>query len=671
MRNWMQALLISALFATGANAATLNGNSLALRSTGDSSGNAWILDRNGYAGTYITLPQAGPVTITISADGSGGPSMGLGVGDSFQSFSVSAGAHNYSQTLTLPAGTHFLRTELNNDRGVGSRQLKINSLSVEGAAFANSHSNENALAASDTYINNFRQGPATVKIHGLTAGGKVAVSLKRIDFDFGAGVHGGNNEFNGELGNQGTTQQVNYQKYLNQNFNSITTAGKGYWADNEAVRGQVYMSAVDQFYSYAQTHDMHARLHNMLYEQQQPNWVDALKQQAVTSTDAKSDLLAAINSRVGYYVGNSRSQFPEIDIYNESLNSGLEGDASTYWNLYGAAGVAAIYHNAKLAGAGYSPQLFLNEYGALQDPENYGNDYMRHVETVRQAGVDAGFGEIVGGIGLQLYETSHDVELPKRMLATLQSMNIQKLPSVLTEFGTFEDVSAEDSATMLGQAMRLMFGNGRSTGITVWDWTMEDGGVGQFGPFAALYTVDTHNWNSFAITPAGKVWQDQLGIQNWDGDPNNGWTTQLTATAAADGSISFSGFYGDYELTVGGKVYQLSLTKGVTQYELGDPLALAGDFNGDGKVDAADYSVWRNHLNSTYDLHGNGNEEGGSAGRVDQADYQLWRANFGRTSGTGTGSVAGSALPEPGALSLVAWLFLLLSLRKSRRVIRA
>jgi hypothetical protein len=43
---------------------------------------------------------------------------------------------------------------------------------------------------------------------------------------------------------------------------------------------------------------------------------------------------------------------------------------------------------------------------------------------------------------------------------------------------------------------------------------------------------------------------------------------------------------------------------------------LAGDFNGDGKVDAADYV----HLRSK----GNG--------AMDAADYNLWRSNFGRTS---------------------------------------
>jgi hypothetical protein len=68
--------------------------------------------------------------------------------------------------------------------------------------------------------------------------------------------------------------------------------------------------------------------------------------------------------------------------------------------------------------------------------------------------------------------------------------------------------------------------------------------------------------------------------------------------------------------------------------------SLAGDFNGDGKVDAADYVVWRKGLGTIYTA----------------ADYELWRSQYGRTpsSGAGAGSgLAGTSLPEPGAAGLI------------------
>ena len=74
-----------------------------------------------------------------------------------------------------------------------------------------------------------------------------------------------------------------------------------------------------------------------------------------------------------------------------------------------------------------------------------------------------------------------------------------------------------------------------------------------------------------------------------------------------------------------------------------------GDFNLDGRVDAADYTVWRNQLGSNSlaaDASGNGS--------VDQADYNIWKANFGAVAASGGGSVgqAAAAVPEPSSAML-------------------
>jgi probable HAF family extracellular repeat protein len=59
---------------------------------------------------------------------------------------------------------------------------------------------------------------------------------------------------------------------------------------------------------------------------------------------------------------------------------------------------------------------------------------------------------------------------------------------------------------------------------------------------------------------------------------------------------------------------------------------LAGDFNNDGAVDAADYIVWRKTDGT-------------------QPAYNAWRANFGRSNAIG--SLAGTRVPEPSAAMLV------------------
>jgi autotransporter-associated beta strand protein len=66
-----------------------------------------------------------------------------------------------------------------------------------------------------------------------------------------------------------------------------------------------------------------------------------------------------------------------------------------------------------------------------------------------------------------------------------------------------------------------------------------------------------------------------------------------------------------------------------------DATALPGDFNLDGIVDAADYSVWRDGLGTVYNL----------------GDYQDWKSNFGQR--TASGGVSPTAVPEPAGLAVV------------------
>jgi hypothetical protein len=87
-------------------------------------------------------------------------------------------------------------------------------------------------------------------------------------------------------------------------------------------------------------------------------------------------------------------------------------------------------------------------------------------------------------------------------------------------------------------------------------------------------------------------------------------------------------------------------------------IEIAGDFNTDGNVDAADYVVWRNSVGQT----GAGlAADGDASGTIDAGDYSLWRAHFGQTSGSGAtagpASSANRAAPEPSGITLAALAF--------------
>jgi hypothetical protein len=164
---------------------------------------------------------------------------------------------------------------------------------------------------------------------------------------------------------------------------------------------------------------------------------------------------------------------------------------------------------------------------------------------------------------------------------------------------------------------------------------------------------------SLAIQNAAGAWSqvDSLGLTNGHLNqtihvaiPLIRWST-LTA-----GSSSYTIYFalnGNWGLSSAATVYfdNLALVN-VTA-------PLTGDFNHDGKVDMADYVVWRDTQGSTSNLAADANLNG----VVDTLDYQLWRGNFGAVAAGGAGAGAFAAVPEPmagvllsvGVLLLCVW----------------
>ncbi|MCA9186179.1 MAG: hypothetical protein R3E01_00030 [Pirellulaceae bacterium] len=69
------------------------------------------------------------------------------------------------------------------------------------------------------------------------------------------------------------------------------------------------------------------------------------------------------------------------------------------------------------------------------------------------------------------------------------------------------------------------------------------------------------------------------------------------------------------------------------------PNDLLGDYNRNGVVDAADYTVWKDNFGSSTELAADGNGNG----LIDAADYTVWKDNFGNAAGNAVSSM----VPEP------------------------
>ena len=90
------------------------------------------------------------------------------------------------------------------------------------------------------------------------------------------------------------------------------------------------------------------------------------------------------------------------------------------------------------------------------------------------------------------------------------------------------------------------------------------------------------------------------------------------------------------------------------------PDRLGGDFDGNGIVDAADYTIYQDNLGmDAAVLNGNGS----GAATVGQADYALWKTNFGATAASSSGA---NMIPEPSALLLALLALAIASPRRHR-----
>ena len=534
-------------FALTAGAQTsIDGAELALCSSGKALGKAWVFDTNGFVGTYVQLDAPGEVSVNAEVDQ---PNLvELVIGDA----RVRARADG---RFALAAGTHFVRIQHSNH--TPGADVTIRSLTVSGATVKNEPSDANALAAADTYIANGRRGTATVKLEGVAPGTQVRAKLTRHAFIFGTAVGGFGSPNELFVGPPGSDQD-HYAKAVLKHFQAIVPGNAGKWDSNERERGRPTMQYIDWLRDFAKTNGLRMRMHALIWNTgQQPKWaIELVNAAARGDAKAKEDLRRAIGERIKYYVRDRATSYDQMDVLNEPLHQ------SKYWDIFGADSIADIYREAQQAiiDAGAHTRLCVNEYNILQyssrppfkrgaEPDPYANWYREWVEQVQAANGP------VGGIGVQYYAfTETDIPSPHsaaRIFGVFQNLSVSGLPIILSEFGVKTKCDPKRVPDILEDAMRVSFGTPDSTGFILWGFWRKE----LWGPAkgAAFYEDD------WAPTDACKRWDELMSR----------WTTDETLTVSPEGTITFTGYFGDYELSAGDRTIPLTLVKGQSQYTAG------------------------------------------------------------------------------------------------------
>jgi autotransporter-associated beta strand protein len=628
MRRFVTCFVIACGFSTSAFAqtTTILGTSMAQESsgTGNSTTKAWTLSSDGYVGAYIQVPTSGStVSFDLNAAGivSNGvaPQVTLSVAGTDVPFTISSASNgDYLANVALPGdanaknlngnGTYLVQLQLGNQTATATPSVNINSLSVTGATVLTSNSsNSDALAldSAQTYADEFRSGPGTITLDNasgvhLGAGTTVQVKLASNAFNFVAAVYGNttgdaswiNVGSNGQNLAPTTTEQIDYQKALLANFNGIVPSNGGKWANNEPTQGSPNMKLVDAMDQFASQNNLMMRMHNVIWNSQQPTFVNNLFSgtPGTLTTANKATLNSDITSRINYYLSANNpntgkplaDSYTEIDVLNEAWHGQSAQDNYIGSGDLGVSGVANVYAQAAaaVAAAGSNARLYTNEYNVLQfspasisatgvesgsDP--YANWYLNDIQSLQRAGGP------VGGVGMELYVNTSNAVSPTQMIQAMSNLSVAKdpngnpIPLTLSEFGvaTGQAPTAAMYDSDLTTALTMAYGNPQDTTFGYW------GGVG--GPHYgtnSIYALYDQNYN---LTTAGQTWQTWMSQ----------YQTNDTLTTNANGQISFNGTYGMYDVIVNGVTYTLDLEQGTTNYGLMTPIS-NGIWNGGGNA---------------------------------------------------------------------------------------
>ncbi|HEY0501586.1 MAG TPA: endo-1,4-beta-xylanase [Kutzneria sp.] len=214
-------------------------------------------------------------------------------------------------------------------------------------------------------------------------------------------------------------------------FDMVTPGNEMKWDTTEPANGSYNFGPGDQIVSFAQSHDMRVRGHNLVWHSQLPGWVSSLP-----ANQVQAAMEAHITTEATHY----RGKVYAWDVVNEPFNEdgSLRSDAFT--NAMGSGYLADALRTAHAADP--NAKLYLNDYNI--EGQNAKSDAMyRLVSGLKSQGVP------IDGVGLE----SHFIvgQVPSTMRANMQRFTALGLDVAVTELDDRIQLPATN-ATLAQQA---------------------------------------------------------------------------------------------------------------------------------------------------------------------------------------------------------------------------
>ncbi len=220
-----------------------------------------------------------------------------------------------------------------------------------------------------------------------------------------------------------------------------------------------------------------------------------------------------------------------------------------------------------------------------------------------------------------------------------------------------------DAGNLQISDLETIWGPGNYVPVT--GWPQLNNGGDTFGLWNSLASYQSEVDPGMTFNEAVAVLSYQSATGGWPDGSGDGsiYLTNLDAAngngESADGSL----WAATTEDAQGAAIANPLFESPIPDYHAGDvgspgvfgnvtPSPILGDFNDDGVVNLADYTVWRDNLGSTTPgvLNGVGDNGGASSGIVDAADYLLWKTRFGSVASPSVSLTHG--VPEPASAVL-------------------
>ncbi len=289
----------------------------------------------------------------------------------------------------------------------------------------------------------------------------------------------------------------------NAQFDMVTPGNEMKWDTTEPNNGQYNFGPGDQILSYATSHNMRLRGHNLVWHAQLPSWVSNLP-----SSQVKSAMDDHITTEVNHYKGHVYAW----DVVNEPFNGDGSYVNDAFYKAMGSGYLAEALRTAHTADP--NAKLYINDY-SIEGENAKSNALYNLAKSMLSQGVP------LGGIGFE----SHFIvgQVPSDFKANMQRFADLGLDVAVTELDDRIQLPAssanlQQQATDYANVVKDCLGVSRCVGVS--QWGVDDANSWIPGTFPGWGAATMYDSN-FQPKPAYTATATALGGSGTGGGPGS------------------------------------------------------------------------------------------------------------------------------------------------------